>query len=376
MGFRFRRTIKILPGIKLNLGKKGVSLSAGVRGAHLTFSKDGARTTVGEPGTGMSYTKYTPYHGANSAAAADSASVPFLRECPYCGHKMRRPWEACPECGHVLPQYQYCPGCGEMITRGNVNYCFHCGCRVRDDLITAKEIGVDLSQATEEEIKEKNGKWCECGILLFPQMKYCPICGKKNIGNSIFQSLDEWLQKKNEKMVAKRNAEAEARENDPDLKLRWLKRQKRLYTILVTSYSILGIVVALMNMALWQEGIPILLYFLNAMAMMGIVISIRKLRRFSAELKVLGSAEKEPVKEIDPARRLRTLRIKRVVTLIFLSVFGVLSFLWTVLCLIPTANGNPTIVYVLWALILAITGLLYKKYRSLKKKIKNLIVTT
>jgi hypothetical protein len=56
MGFRFRRSIKILPGIRLNFGKRGVSTSIGVRGAHVTFGKTGTRTTVGLPGSGISYT--------------------------------------------------------------------------------------------------------------------------------------------------------------------------------------------------------------------------------------------------------------------------------------------------------------------------------
>jgi len=56
MGFRFRRRIRLLPGITLNLGKRGASVSAGVRGAHVTVGPTGTRTTVGLPGTGMSYT--------------------------------------------------------------------------------------------------------------------------------------------------------------------------------------------------------------------------------------------------------------------------------------------------------------------------------
>lgn len=56
MGFRFRRTIKIMPGVRLNVGKKGVSVSAGRRGANVTVGKTGVRTTVGLPGTGLSHT--------------------------------------------------------------------------------------------------------------------------------------------------------------------------------------------------------------------------------------------------------------------------------------------------------------------------------
>jgi hypothetical protein len=54
MGFRFRRSIKILPGIRLNFGKRRISTSIGVRGAHVTFGKSGTRTTVGLPGSGLS----------------------------------------------------------------------------------------------------------------------------------------------------------------------------------------------------------------------------------------------------------------------------------------------------------------------------------
>lgn len=61
MGFRFRRSIKIAPGVRINLGKTGASISAGVPGARVTFGKHGTRTTVGVPGTGASYTTYTPH---------------------------------------------------------------------------------------------------------------------------------------------------------------------------------------------------------------------------------------------------------------------------------------------------------------------------
>ena len=60
MPLRFRRSIRILPGLRVNLGKRGASVSVGVRGAHVTFGKTGTRTTVGLPGTGVSYTHVTP----------------------------------------------------------------------------------------------------------------------------------------------------------------------------------------------------------------------------------------------------------------------------------------------------------------------------
>ena len=54
--FRFRRSIKIFPGIRWNFGKQSSSVSLGGRGFHYTIGTHGTRTTVGLPGTGLSYT--------------------------------------------------------------------------------------------------------------------------------------------------------------------------------------------------------------------------------------------------------------------------------------------------------------------------------
>src|ERR1041385_7685462 len=55
MGLRFRRRIKILPGVHLNLSRSGISTSVGVRGASMTFGKQGTFVNSGIPGTGISY---------------------------------------------------------------------------------------------------------------------------------------------------------------------------------------------------------------------------------------------------------------------------------------------------------------------------------
>src|SRR5437879_2047050 len=57
MGFRFRRSFKLIPGIRINLSKTGVSTSLGTRGAWFTIGPRGTRATVGLPGTGISYTE-------------------------------------------------------------------------------------------------------------------------------------------------------------------------------------------------------------------------------------------------------------------------------------------------------------------------------
>ena len=57
MGFRFQRRFRILPGLRINVSKSGVSESIGGRGAWFTIGPRGTRTTVGLPGTGLSYTE-------------------------------------------------------------------------------------------------------------------------------------------------------------------------------------------------------------------------------------------------------------------------------------------------------------------------------
>jgi hypothetical protein len=56
MGFRFRRSISIIPGVRLNFGKSGItSLSFGGRGATVTVGNKGVYGNIGIPGSGLSY---------------------------------------------------------------------------------------------------------------------------------------------------------------------------------------------------------------------------------------------------------------------------------------------------------------------------------
>ena len=58
MPIRFRRTFKILPGVKVNVSKGGISVTVGPKGFHLNFGKHGVRQTVGIPGSGLSESSY------------------------------------------------------------------------------------------------------------------------------------------------------------------------------------------------------------------------------------------------------------------------------------------------------------------------------
>lgn len=94
MGWRFRKSIKIAPGIKINIGKKGVSsLSVGPRGAHINIGKNGTNLSTGIPGTGI-----------YNVTRLDKPAGSGMTQCPYCGHRMRKQWDACPKCHAPLLQ--------------------------------------------------------------------------------------------------------------------------------------------------------------------------------------------------------------------------------------------------------------------------------
>ena len=57
MGFRFYKSFRILPGVRLNLSKSGISTTLGIPGANINLRRGRRRTTFGLPGTGLSYIK-------------------------------------------------------------------------------------------------------------------------------------------------------------------------------------------------------------------------------------------------------------------------------------------------------------------------------
>lgn len=81
MGFRFRKSFKIAPGVRVNVGKKSVGISAGVKGARVSVNSSGRKTTtVGLPGTGLSYSKTEKIGGRkNTTRSASSNNAQPIR---------------------------------------------------------------------------------------------------------------------------------------------------------------------------------------------------------------------------------------------------------------------------------------------------------
>jgi tetratricopeptide (TPR) repeat protein len=80
MSLRFRKSMKLMPGVRLNFNKDSIGMSFGVPGARYTINSKGRRTvTTGLPGTGI-YNVETLSSGSRSAntrsAALDLTNTP------------------------------------------------------------------------------------------------------------------------------------------------------------------------------------------------------------------------------------------------------------------------------------------------------------
>ena len=87
MGFRFRRSIKIAPGIRLNVGKRGISTTLGGRGASINVGSKGVYANTGIPGTGLSYrSKIAGGSGRTaSSSAGNTGGAQVSSGCAGCG---------------------------------------------------------------------------------------------------------------------------------------------------------------------------------------------------------------------------------------------------------------------------------------------------
>ncbi|KAA5938714.1 DUF4236 domain-containing protein [Pantoea sp. Bo_2] len=111
MGLRYRKRIKIAPGLSLNISKNGISTSIGGRGATINLSKKGVRTTVGIPGTGLSYSKL------HSAPKVSHEIEPEI--VPNSSRELGKSdsLNICSSCVCLYPESVIqCPACGNFST--------------------------------------------------------------------------------------------------------------------------------------------------------------------------------------------------------------------------------------------------------------------
>jgi tetratricopeptide (TPR) repeat protein len=82
-GFQFRKSFQLLPGVRINMSKRGLSLSVGPKGAHITAGPGGTQLHLDLPGSGMYYRRKLDTKDTNSSNGekADNAvpDVGFLQ---------------------------------------------------------------------------------------------------------------------------------------------------------------------------------------------------------------------------------------------------------------------------------------------------------
>lgn len=88
MAWSYRKRIKIIPGVHLNLSKSGISTSIGVRGAGINFGKNGTYVHAGIPGLGLynrqklsdGNTTPTPQHHEQPTPSTDNIFSADIQE--------------------------------------------------------------------------------------------------------------------------------------------------------------------------------------------------------------------------------------------------------------------------------------------------------
>ena len=74
MGLRFRNSLRLAPGVRLNLGKRATSLSIDGKGLTLNVGKKGARSKARSLGRRASYSLHRAYSTKGRVPAQNSGS--------------------------------------------------------------------------------------------------------------------------------------------------------------------------------------------------------------------------------------------------------------------------------------------------------------
>lgn len=83
MSLRFRRSITLIPGVRLNFSKSAIGLSVGVPGARVSInSKGDMYTSAGIPGTGLYNVERTSLRGSRSRRGEEDSEIYYVPSKP------------------------------------------------------------------------------------------------------------------------------------------------------------------------------------------------------------------------------------------------------------------------------------------------------
>jgi hypothetical protein len=104
MSFRFRKSVRIAPGVRLNFSRSGISTTVGMRGLSVNVGRRGTYLNAGLPGTGLS--SRTRIGGGRLAAVPPSGAAAAGAS-------------GCAGCGFVLVMLLFVGFCSALVTPPN-----------------------------------------------------------------------------------------------------------------------------------------------------------------------------------------------------------------------------------------------------------------
>lgn len=147
MTLRFRQTFTLFPGVRINIGKYGISTSIGVPGATVNIGRQGVRATLGVPGTGLSYSTLVVPAGKTTPAPELGIYTPSLGERPLTGNNPASAKVYMPQAG----MNDIASASVEVLTSSSL-------IPLKDLITKAREqqsqVKVDLKEARDEETKQ------------------------------------------------------------------------------------------------------------------------------------------------------------------------------------------------------------------------------
>lgn len=153
MTLRFRQTFTLFSGVRINVGKRGISTSIGVRGATVNIGRRGVRATVGVPGSGISYSALVLPVGqaGNPSPRPEPTPVGFMPppvKSPAGGNSPASAMAYMPQTG----MNEIASASVEVLTSNSL-------LPLRDLIAKAREqqalVKTDLNEAREEEAKQQ-----------------------------------------------------------------------------------------------------------------------------------------------------------------------------------------------------------------------------
>jgi hypothetical protein len=154
MALRFRQTFTLFPGVRINVGKRGISTSIGVPGATVNIGRQGIRATVSAPGTGLSYSALVMPFGQNGTDPAryhqdlQNNNPPPINESPASGNNPNSAKVYMPQAGMT----EISSASVEVLTSTSLT-------QLRDLIAKAREqqsqVNADLREAREEEAQQE-----------------------------------------------------------------------------------------------------------------------------------------------------------------------------------------------------------------------------